>query len=129
MIARMHLRVLITGSRDWTDEQQVRDDLELLLMLADLTVVHGACPTGADAHAHAWCQQYPDVAEEQHPADWAMYGRAAGPCRNVVMVGTGADLCLAYIRNNSRGAHGTARTARTAGIPVYVRRHDDQVTL
>lgn len=114
-------RILVTGSRDWTDV----DLLEGLLAMAvyqrvPAVIVHGACPTGADAIAAHWARRcrHIGVTEEPHPALWRQHGRAAGPRRNAEMVGLGADLCLAFIRNGSRGASHCALLAERAGIPV-----------
>lgn len=58
--------------------------------------------------------------DEPHPADWRAHGRAAGPIRNKEMIYAGADAVVAFIRDGSPGASGTARMADAVGIPVRV---------
>lgn len=124
-------RVLVTGSRNWQTVGVVRGALdEILGSLPDdqpLVVVHGDCPTGADIMAKTWAltrftpvctDDYELVTEEAHPAAWHVHGNAAGPIRNKAMVDKGADVCLAFIRNGSRGASHTADLAEQAGIPT-----------
>lgn len=118
-------RVLITGSRDWDDCDTIRDQLDHAFAAAGarpMLVVHGACPGGADWHADhiaRWMRGIGlDVDVEQHPADWGRHGKAAGPRRNAHMVNRGADVCLAFIKDGSRGASHTACLAEQAGIPV-----------
>ncbi|WP_046249557.1 DUF2493 domain-containing protein [Streptomyces sp. MBT28] len=121
-------RILVTGSRDWNDERTVWQALAATVLAntdehTPAVIVHGACPRGADAHAASWAklvQSDPQrvVTEEPHPADWDQYGKAAGFRRNAEMVDLGADICLAFIRNGSRGASHTAGLAERAGIPV-----------
>jgi hypothetical protein len=114
-------RVLVTGSRDWADHDLVRDALAMARYQQDgMVVVHGACPSGADAIASWWVRRFRflNIREERWPADWARLGRAAGPLRNRAMVEAGADLCLAFIRGGSRGASHCAALAEAAGIPV-----------
>lgn len=105
-------RVLVTGSRDWLTPDTVWAALndcltETLLTRRQLVVVHGDCPRGADAHAALWAGvagQFTDqVSVEPYPADWRQHG---------------ADVCLAFIRDQSRGASHTAQLAEAAGIPV-----------
>jgi hypothetical protein len=114
-------RVLVTGSRSWTDTQAITRALDdLHAQHTDrLRIIHGACPRGADAIAHAWADAH-GVPVEAHPAHWST-GRSAGPARNAAMVATRPDLCLAYIADHSRGATDTAARAEQAGIPT--RRH------
>ncbi|MFC8267780.1 SLOG family protein [Streptomyces cinereoruber] len=124
-------RVLVTGSRDWRAINDVRGALnEILASLPHdqpLIVVHGNCQTGADVMAKVWAlttftpactDDWERVTEEPHPAAWNIHGNAAGPIRNKAMVDKGADVCLAFIRNGSRGASHTARLAEQAGIPT-----------
>lgn len=114
-------RILVTGSRDWDDHDMVRANLATaVFQKVPAVIVHGACPSGADAIASWWIRQHRIIGltEERHPADWRANGKAAGPIRNAHMVNLGADLVLAFIRNGSRGASHTAALAEQAGIPV-----------
>lgn len=118
------MRILITGSRTWTDRNAIYDVLDKIYYETRghtvPTIVHGACPRGADAIASDWVRvtRKPGwtIGEERHPADWHLYGKAAGPRRNAEMVNAGADICLAFIKGNSRGATGCADLAEKAGI-------------
>jgi hypothetical protein len=110
-------RIIVTGSRDWNDWDLLDFVLSSAteLCLPDVIIVHGACMTGGDAMADRWALDH-GLDPERHPAEWHKFGRSAGPRRNAEMVLLGADLCLAFIRNNSRGATGCADLARAAGI-------------
>lgn len=135
-------RVLVTGSRDWADEDLIRHQLTRtwLTVEGSFVVVHGACPTGADWMASDWVAnmleaEMGDVREEAHPAkdhpteDFGPWP-GAGPRRNAHMVRLGADACLAFIGpctsprcrrtdpHPSHGASGCADLAEAAGIPV-----------
>jgi YspA, cpYpsA-related SLOG family len=129
-----HYRLLITGSRDWSDWAVVACALgELLDTRGPYTLVHGACITGADAAAHCWWARVgvqSGVAEEPHRAE--LFGRwpYCGPRRNAHMVRLGADQVFAFVAPCSRprcplpdphDSHGTAdciERAAAADIPV-----------
>lgn len=126
----MTYRILITGSRTWTDDAAVWEAITATI----------------DAHAAAFCEDQSGwydnagytLAEERHSADWATctsacpqqanhrrtgrggytYCPLAGHHRNQHMVDLGADILLAFIRGNSRGATDCAQRARAAGIEV-----------
>lgn len=125
------MRVLVTGSRDWPSRFAVYTALEeIALQLIPgevLTVVHGDCPRGADWFARSWCEHRADrypIVHEPHPADWKTHGKKAGFLRNAEMVKLGADVCLAFIKGNSRGASMTKDLAEKAGITTIAERMD-----
>lgn len=117
-------RLLITGSRDWNSreviEKSILDTAEWTKYNdVELIVVHGDCPTGADALAQAICEDH-GIKTERHPADWNEHGRAAGPIRNQEMVDLGAHECLAFPHHGSRGTYDCLRRAESADIPTRV---------
>jgi hypothetical protein len=123
------VRVLITGSRDWTDEDTLREALDHAYMawlghrdeLEKFVVVHGDA-RGADRLARDWAlakhRQDGWVAHEPHPANWEHFGKAGGFLRNEDMVSLGADLCLAFPLGRSPGTRGCIKLAKKAGITV-----------
>jgi hypothetical protein len=111
-------RILITASRDWDDWDTIVKTLDEYSGHDDVTLVSGACPTGGDA----MCELYAgDLGWkiERHPAKWNELGKRAGHVRNAEMAKLGADYCLAFIKNASPGATGTAKMARKAGIKTF----------
>lgn len=114
------MRVLVTGSRTWTDKDLIRQKLlgGKQARGASYTVVHGACPQGADRMVDEITAEL-GLAVERHPADWKKHGNRAGFVRNAEMVATRPDFCLAFIHNSSRGATMCADLADKAGIPTY----------
>lgn len=119
------VRILVTGSRDWTDRPRLVFGLGMAIghtggagLLSDVTIVSGACPSGADAAAEQYATAY-GYKVERHPADWGRYGKSAGFRRNAEMVKLGANLCVAFIRNRSRGASHCATLAEKAGIETW----------
>ena len=116
------MRILITGSRNWTDWVSVDEAiLEAVRNAAPnfdipVTIVHGGC-SGADDIAGQVAEFYA-FEQEVHPADWNTHGKAAGPIRNQEMVDLGADICLAFPLGESRGTRDCMRRARKAGIRV-----------
>jgi len=121
------MRILVTGSRDWSDRIIVEEEIQQFANEnpgEPMVVVHGNCPTGADKMADDYALEmyasYSGWEVERHPADWNTHGRAAGPIRNAHMVHLGADICLAFPRPDSKGTWDCIRKAVSAGIPVRI---------
>lgn len=108
----MNYRVLITGSRSWDDISYIRRVFqEIASKNEHVTLVSGACPTGADRLGEIVAAELGwDV--ELHPADWSQYGKRAGFVRNAVMVDTEPDMVVGFVRNNSKGASMTVNLAK-----------------
>ena len=126
-------RILVTGSRAWTARPPVSFALAAAAIHyggshnCTVTLVHGGA-RGLDLLAAdivtRWNQRWGGGTTgwviEEHPADWATCGKAAGGIRNQRMVDLGADACLAFPLPGSRGTWDCVRRAEAAGIPVHV---------
>ena len=112
------MRVLVTGGRDYhniNDARVIYATLDAIHGENEITaLIHGDAH-GADRLAAAWAYDN-KVDEEAYPADWARYGKAAGPIRNQSMVDAKPDLVVAF--PGRRGTADCVRRAKLAGIPV-----------
>jgi len=118
------LRLLITGSRKWIDTDAIRAEFDIVASKegANVLLVSGACPLGADRMCELIAPEY-GWQVELHPLNWksgpnGAYNSQAGFERNKLMVDLGADLVLAFIMNNSGGAMNTVSHSYKAGIPT-----------
>lgn len=120
------MKILITGSRTWTDKVTVAQAIREAWLVAGrpygVTVIHGGA-RGADYIAGVYAKRL-GFTVEVHEADWENFGRSAGHIRNQEMVSKGADICLAFIKDESRGATMCAKLAEKAGIPTIIFRED-----
>lgn len=121
-------RVLVFGSRTWRNRSLISRTLnKILAEHPSLTVVHGACPSGADRIADDWARAAQDAGSdveiEPHPADWDRWQKRAGFIRNGEMAALGADEALGFVMPCSdykcrlpqhHGSHGSADMAERA---------------
>src|SRR5688500_11325531 len=113
------MRVLICGDRGWSDRQAIAEFVELLS--DDSVVIHGGA-RGADRMAgEEAAARGLEVIEVK--ADWARYGRAAGPIRNAAMLDEDPELVVAFHEDlsESKGTANMVKQARKAGLPVDVK--------
>lgn len=119
------MRVVITGSRHWTDERAVRRVLIGFHHMHGgyLEIAHGGA-IGADTYAHAICAElgvntptvYRPTEEEGR-----RYGRGAPLARNTRMLGDFAPHLVIAFRaaGKSGGTDDTIHKARLKGLPVW----------
>lgn len=119
------MKILVTGSRDWTSEELI--DLVVSLLPANSIVVHGAC-RGADTIAGVLASKRGHEVRE-YPADWTSYGRAAGHIRNQEMLdrehreNEPIDAVFAFheaIYTSSRGTLDMCKRAEKTAIKIFV---------
>jgi SLOG family YspA-like protein len=136
------MRILITGSRDWDlyDSISKRIVEQVLSWVEEhpelkhgpidwLTIVHGNCPRGADFLADRFATEVLRCDVERYDADWSQFGKSAGYKRNRRMVNSMPDMCLAFIRDNSRGATDCRDQAKRAGIPTETFTYENEVEI
>lgn len=129
-------RILVTGSRDWTDVRCIATALRDAYREfdRDAVLVHGDCKKGADKIANdVWEAKVGADKIEKYPAQWNVNGKrdlSAGFKRNQAMIDSKPDLVLAFqteckktschedMFHYSHGAQHTIDAAEKAGIPV-----------
>lgn len=113
-------RIIICGSRGWTDRKRIED--RLFDLPVEAVIVHGAA-RGVDRIAHQEAEKAGFVLEP-HPADWERHGKAAGFIRNEEMASLGADLLIAFWDGRSRGTLDMMERGAAHGIPIEVQHKD-----
>lgn len=112
------LRILVCGDRSWTDRDLIKKVLSEYL---PKTIIHGAA-RGADTIAG-------EVGKElgchvaSYPANWAKFGKRAGPIRNQTMLDHSTpDFVLAFHSDigQSKGTLHMTKIATAKGIPVRI---------
>ena len=108
------MRVIVCGSRSWTDRGRIAD--RLFDLPPGSTIVHGAAK-GADRIAHQEAEKLGHFVEP-HPADWETHSKRAGIIRNEEMAALGADLCIAFWDGLSTGTAHMVDRAEAHGIEL-----------
>jgi hypothetical protein len=117
-------RLLVTGSRLWTDERAINQQIRLTRHELEV-VIEGEAP-GADTLARQAAERY-GVPVLRFPADWKTHGRAAGPIRNERMLREGRPTAVVAFtddfQNPRSGTRHMCRIAVEAGVPVTLVEH------
>ncbi len=110
-------RVLVCGSRDWTDEAAIRRVLSELA--PGSVVIHGAY-RGADTIADRVARSL-GLTVDPYPADWSR-GPSGGPRRNALMLAKGRPEVIYAFHFGGDGTADMLRRGRRAGIPIIEER-------
>ena len=122
--------LLISGSRDWRDEEPIHRLIDRFDPGAVL-IVHGKCRTGADDIADKYAKRR-GYTVRSFPANWRPDGKTldltAGPRRNREMVTMGISLqrlgveahAGIFLLDGSSGTSGTLRLCQLAGFIIHL---------
>jgi len=136
------MRILITGSRDWDLYESISARITEAILewvkhhpglekgpIDWVTIVHGNCPRGADALADNFATNILRCNVKRYDADWSQFQKRAGFVRNRRMVNTLPDICLAFIRDKSKGATNCRDLAKAAGIATETFLYENEVEI
>lgn len=112
--------VLFTGSRNWPYYLPVFEMVQRLQeLLGPYTVMHGAA-RGLDTFAGI-AARISELDEEAMPAEWNLYGKAAGGLRNTTMLRKRPVLVVAFWDGRSSGTLDTiTKAVNVYRIPVIL---------
>lgn len=123
-------KVIICGSRDFTDYELLKSKCDLLLSkkIEDgykITIVSG-CAKGADTLGEKYSSER-NFNIERYPADWTKYGKGAGFIRNGQMA-LNAHACIAFFssKNESNGTKDMVNKALKEKLLVRKVYQDDE---
>lgn len=113
------LTLAIIGSRNFSDYDFMKQKiLSLLEMLPQVERIVSGGAKGADALSERIAQDF-HLGHFHIAAEWAKYGRAAGPLRNQKII-LEADVVAAFPLGESKGTQDGIRRAKAAGKKVFV---------
>jgi hypothetical protein len=122
------IKVLICGSRHWSDWHLIKSVLETLEPESTV-IIHGAAK-GADTLAAILAVEMGFYQVKAYPTQWSKYGRAAGPIRNQQMLDEeDPEIVHAFSDDlySSKGAKDMVRRAKKHGCSVTVWSHGHAV--
>lgn len=119
---RNKVGVVVAGPRDYNNKGFIFDYLDGLLSMIkvktnkDVQIIEGGAK-GVDFLAKQYAKAH-NLSTIQVTADWARYGKSAGPRRNARM----ADLCgwCVVFYSGSAGSKSMITEAVKRGVPTYV---------
>lgn len=122
----MFFRVIIAGTRDFSDYQFLRQKCDAILSSkrqdSNIVIISGTA-RGADRLGEQYARER-GYKIERYPADWDNDGHAAGPIRNARMADN-ADALIAFWDGRSRGTKNMIETAKVKGLAVRVIKYNN----
>ena len=115
-------RVVIAGCRDYNNYKEAKEYIDFCLSDIrkenEIIIVSG-CASGADSMGERYAEEN-GLKVERYPADWAKFGRSAGPKRNRQMA-EASDCVICFWDGKSRGTKSMIDCANKCGKSVKIK--------
>ena len=112
-------RLMVTGSRTWTDGEAIALELQFIAKKYKNVVLVSGHAIGADRIAEAVATDLGWVIEIHEP-DWTLNGKSAGFKRNTAMLESDVQAVLAFHKDGSSGTADAIKKAKERKIPTRV---------
>ena len=112
-------RLLVSGSRTWTDVETVVRELRFIAEKYNNVVLVSGHAVGADRIAEEVAVGLGWVVEIHEP-DWKSNGQSAGYKRNTVMLESDVQALIAFHKDNSKGTADTIKKAKERKLPTRI---------
>jgi len=110
------MKLLVCGGREFNDKEAAFRVLDAIHAKRPITLIISGGARGADKIAEEWADAR-GVAKSIKPAQWDVYGRSAGPRRNIEMLKECPDGVLGFPGN--KGTAHMIQISKEAGVTTW----------
>ena len=111
-------KIIIAGSRDFSSFKTLENFCNTVIPSGvEVTIISGGA-RGADRLGERYARKY-NYSLQIYPAEWDVYGRAAGPIRNEQMASVATHL-IAFWDGSSRGTQNMINLAHRYGLDTRI---------
>lgn len=110
------MRLAIVGDRNYTDYKKFTKQVDKFIEKHGTpSIIISGGASGVDTLAEKYAKKH-KIPTRIFPAEWEIYGRSAGPKRNIEIVNASTHV-LAFLTKGSKGTASTIRIAEAARTP------------
>jgi len=121
------VRVIIAGTRNFSDYPLMKDKLDRLRASIGVFEVVSGGATGADSMGERYAQEN-ELPLKIFPAEWDKYGKAAGYKRNEQMAQY-AGACIVFWDGKSKGTEHMINLATQYGLKTSIVRYGEEQSI